>query len=75
MSPKKKTPKKQEHVPDGLAELIKTGISTAFSEISDAAGVIKVTQSKIHNVDFQFNIRHSKKTLMMLLSRSENPFL
>jgi hypothetical protein len=61
MSPKKKTPKKQEHVPDGLAELIKTGISTAFSESSDAAGVIKVTQSKIPNVDFQFNIRPLKK--------------
>ena len=61
MSPKKKTPKKQERVPDGLAELIKTGISTAFSESSDAAGSIKVTQSKIHNVDFQFNIRPLKK--------------
>ena len=44
-------------VPEGLEELIKTGISTAFPESSNAAGRIKVTPSKIDNVDYQFNIR------------------
>ena len=38
-----------------VQELIKTGISIAFPERSNAAGRITVTTSKIHNVDYQFH--------------------
>ena len=43
-------------VPEGLEDLIKTGISRAFPTSSNAAGCIKVTTSKIDNVDYQFHI-------------------
>ena len=44
-------------VPEGLEELIKTGIFIGFPESPNAAGRIKVTPSKIDNVDYQFHIR------------------
>ena len=61
MPPKKKIPKQQQVVPEGLEELIKAGISTAFPDISNAAGCILVTPSKIDDLDYQFNIRPLKK--------------
>ena len=48
-------------VPEGLEELIKTGISTAFPESSNLAGRIKVTPSKIDYLDYQFNTRGLNK--------------
>ena len=47
----------QQVVPDGLQELIKAGISTAFPASSNAAGCINVTPSKMDNIDYQFHIR------------------
>ena len=44
-------------VPGGLEDLIKTGISAAFPESSNAPGLIKITPSKITSVDYQFHIR------------------
>ena len=44
-------------VPESLEDLIKTVISRAFPRSSNAAGRIKVTTSKIDNVDYQFHIR------------------
>ena len=49
-------PSSQHGVPEGLEELIKNGISAAYPESSNAAGSIKVTTSKIDNVDYQFHI-------------------
>ena len=55
------SPKKKEVVPEGLEGLVRTGMSKAFPDSSNAAGGIVVTPSKIDDLDYQFNIRGLKK--------------